>query len=87
MKLESKFTIVSVISLGLLSAFLYIYWWGFLFAEGESYSVYMNNHGEFLGEFIGLHIILFIVLVLFITSLKKIMKNGFRDWNKKKKRR
>lgn len=87
MKLEYKFTIMSLIALGLLSGFMYIYWWGFLYAEGESYLVNMNNYGEFLGEFIGVHIVLIIILILFFTSVKKVVRHGFKDWKKKKKRR
>jgi len=80
MKLEYKFTIVSFISLGLVISFLYVYWWGFLFVDGEYYYVNLNNYREFLGEFIGLHIIFFIILIFFITFFRKVIKEGFRGW-------
>lgn len=78
MKLEYKFTIVSFISFGLIIGFLYVYWWGFLFADGECYYVNLNNHREFLGEFISLHIIFFTILIFFITFFRKVIKEGFR---------
>ncbi|MFW9968749.1 MAG: hypothetical protein ACFFDF_01025 [Candidatus Odinarchaeota archaeon] len=80
MKLEYKFTILSFISLSLIILFLYIYWWGFLFAEGNSYYINLNNHGEFIFEFIIVHIIFIIVVILFMSSVKKVAKEGFRKW-------
>lgn len=85
MKLESKFVIMSVIALCLLSGFLYIYWWGYI-NDVTEFPVHMDLYGEFIGEFIGLHIVLFIIIILFSTFFYNIIKNGVRGWHKKKKR-